>query len=105
MTPEEFRTVRITPASATKRKRFARKRSEELAAIQADGWEIVDIEPERLLRPGDKVTVKRPGSAKPAFEPVTGRSWWLSLDQRGKAAVGLGLIAVIVLIAGIGTML
>lgn len=65
MTPEnEFQTIRITPASATRRKRFARKRAAQLAAIEADGWEVVDIEPERLLRPGDKVTVRRP--AKPA---------------------------------------
>lgn len=61
MTPEqyEFKTVRITPASATKRKKFARKRAKELADLQSEGWEIVDIEPERLLRPGDKVTVRR----------------------------------------------
>jgi hypothetical protein len=59
MVDYEFSTVTITPASMTKRPRFAKKRAEELAAIEKDGWEIVDIEPERFLRRGDKVTVKR----------------------------------------------
>lgn len=59
MMGQEFKTFTITPASATKRKRFARKREAELAKIQEDGWEIVSIEPERFLRPGDKVTARR----------------------------------------------
>lgn len=55
----EFATIVITPASMTKRRRFATKRAEELAKIEQDGWQIVDIEPERIFRRGDKVTVKR----------------------------------------------
>ena len=55
----EYSTIVVTPASMAKRNRFAKKRAEELAAIERDGWEIVDIEPERFLRRGDKVTVKR----------------------------------------------
>lgn len=60
MTPDQFQTFRITPASATSRKSLARKRAQELAKIRAEGWEIVAVEPERFLRRGDKVTVSRP---------------------------------------------
>lgn len=55
----EYSTITITPASMTRRSRFAKKRAEELASIERGGWEIVDIEPERIFRRGDKVTVKR----------------------------------------------
>lgn len=67
MTPEnlEFRTVTVTPASMTRRKRFARKRAEQLAVLKSEGWEIVDIEPERIFRRGDKVTVQRPATPVP----------------------------------------
>jgi hypothetical protein len=65
----EYATIVITPASMTSRKRFAKKRAEELAKIDADGWQIVEIEPERLFRRGDKVTVKRRNNqlGKPLF--------------------------------------
>jgi hypothetical protein len=105
MTPEEFRTIRITPASMTRRSRFARKREAELAEIHADGWEIVHVESERIFRRGDKVTVKRPtriDSASP-LEHASG-SWWDSLDQRGKAAALVGALALLVLVLGVAEM-
>jgi hypothetical protein len=107
MTPDEFRTIRITPASATKRKRFARKREAELAQLHADGWEIVDVEPERILRPGDKVTVRRErAAAEPVQTEDIGRgSWWESLGSRGRAAALVVLFAVLVLIFGVSGML
>lgn len=55
----EFKTFLITPASAARAKRFARKRERELKAIEDAGWEIVSIEPERFLRPKDKVTARK----------------------------------------------
>lgn len=102
----EYSTVVITPASMTRRKRFARKRTEELAAIERDGWEIVDIEPERIFRRGDKVTVKRARSFEPDLvDPVVapagtraGRfvQWWDGLTTNQQIGVGLVAIAILV---------
>lgn len=105
MAPEEFRTIRITPASMTGRTRFARRREAELAEIHAGGWEIVHVEPERIFRRGDKVTVKRAARTDAAspLEHVSG-SWWGSLDKRGKAATLLGALAVLVLVLGVAEM-
>jgi hypothetical protein len=105
MTPEnvEFQTIRITPASMTRRKKYARRREQELAQIDADGWEIVDIESERIFRAGDKVTVRR--AAAPSEPAMPGPSWWGSLDDKQRVAVGLMAVAVVVLIAGIASML
>jgi hypothetical protein len=107
MAPEEFRTIRITPASATKRKRFAQKREAELAQLHSDGWEIVDVEPERILRSGDKVTVRRERTvAEPEQADDIGLgSWWGSLDSRGRASVLVVLFAVLVLIFGVSGIL
>lgn len=100
MTPEnfEFRTVRVTPASATRRRRHARRRAEELAAIQSDGWEIIDTEPERIFRRGDKITVRRPADPPPVPGPVTraesppmSRSWVIMVG----AVIGVLLLVVV----------
>lgn len=99
MTPEnfEFRTVRVTPASATRRRRHARRRAEELAAIQSDGWEIIDTEPERIFRRGDKITVRRPaGPTEPgpvgrAESPPMSRAWVLTVG----AVIGVLLLVVV----------
>ena len=99
MTPEnfEFQTVRVTPASATRRRRHAKRRSEELSAIQADGWEIVDTEPERIFRRGDKITVRRPvapaepGPAKRPEAPPMDLKWALVVA----AVVGVLLLLIV----------
>lgn len=99
----EYATMTITPASMTKRKRFANKRSVELSQIEQEGWEVVDIEPERIFRRGDKVTVKRPRQ-EPNPEPLNVRSggimgWWDSLTTN--AQIGFGLIALAVVVSAL----
>jgi len=107
MAPEdfEFRTINITPSSMTKRKRFAAKRAEELTAIQSEGWEIIGIEPERLFRRGDKVTVKRPARPSPGVPLGDSGSWWSQLDPKQQAAYGLTVLAAVILVLGIASML
>lgn len=97
----EYATMTITPASMTKRKRFAEKRSVELSRIEKEGWEVVDIEPERIFRRGDKVTVKRPRTAE-TLEHSSADSggfsgWWDSLTTN--AQIGFGLIALAVVVS------
>lgn len=93
-TPEEFRTIRITPASAAKRGRLARRRNAELEQIRADGWTIVDIEPERIFRPGDKVTVSR--AARPT-EPALLKKQEPAFVFEGKWAVAAVVAAALLL--------
>jgi len=96
----EYATITITPASMTKRKRFAQKRAAQLAKIERDGWQIVDTEPERFLRPGDKVTVKREkrqASDAPLVRRESGiLGWWDSLDSTAQIGYGLGALAIVV---------
>lgn len=96
MTPDEFQTFKITPASATKRKSFARRRAEELAKIQAGGWEIVAIEPERFLRSGDKVTVRRP--AREIVPPRIASESTTPLSKRYVLIIGAVVVGLLTLI-------
>lgn len=103
---DEYATITVTPASMTRRKRFARKRAAELERIEREGWEIVGIEPERIFRRGDKITVKRPRSQNPDVvaelkvpaDTRLGRAsqWWDALSQSQQIGVGLVAIALLV---------
>jgi hypothetical protein len=102
----EYATIPVTPASATRNRRLARKRAAELEDIERQGWEIVSTEPERIFRRGDKITVRRAKTESPELvEAVTRRAgtlwgrfveWWDGLSQSQQIGVGLAAIAVLV---------
>jgi hypothetical protein len=98
----EYATKTITPASMTKRKRFARKRAAELGDIERQGWEIVSTEPERIFRRGDKITVRRARTTEAptlSTEPLQGpgiMGWWEGLSQRQQIGVGMAAIAILI---------
>jgi hypothetical protein len=103
----EYATITITPASMTRRARFARKRAAELAEIEQDGWEVVSTEPERIFRRGDKITVKRPKRTglEPAVSPPAAGGmlgWWDSLDTNRRIGYGMIAIAVVVSLLALG---
>lgn len=76
--------------------------------LQSEGWEIVDIEPERIFRRGDKVTVRRTATARPPARkpdpaPFKVRSGnppitWDSFTTGGKIAVVAAAFAVLALL-------
>ena len=70
MADYEYRTIPIAPAAMTRNPRWAKRRQRELEAIQANGWEIVEIQPKKFGSTKDHVTVRRRRGYKPRVTSV-----------------------------------